>query len=313
MSCVGQYGCRKLVTDLELQMSDKVWSRLREIGDTFNPAAIAATRELLAPLALRPQDVGAVVERDLPYGSDPRHRLDVFCLPGSAALRPAVVFVHGGGFAMGDKGDAAAAFYNNCGAWAVREGFVGVTMTYRHAPAHTWPAGAADVAAAVGWLRANLQRFQGDPERIVLVGQSAGGAHVAGYLARHGSAGGDVPAVAAVVFMSGIFEPDMFERNPMHEVYFGADRSVYSQRSTVLALAATNAPCLFTISEFDPAQFQRQLAAVFAARTALHGRCPEVMYLPGHNHVSPPMHLGGRFDVMGCRLADYVRRVTVHT
>jgi triacylglycerol lipase len=294
-------------------MSEEVWERLRAVGATFNPAAIAATRELLAPLALRPEDVGAVVERDLAYGSDPRHRLDVFRSPCATELRPVVVFVHGGGFAMGDKGDAGSAFYNNCGAWAVRERFVGVTMTYRHAPAHTWPAGAADVAAAVAWLHTNIERFQGDRSRIVLVGQSAGGAHVAGCLSRHGSAVGEMPAVAAAVFMSGIFEPDMFERNPMHEVYFGTDRSVYSQRSTVFALAAANIPCLFTISEFDPPQFQRQLAAVFAARTALQGRCPEVMYLAGHNHVSPPMHLGGRFDATGKQLADYVRRVTLRT
>ena len=293
-------------------MSEQVWERLRAIGDTFNPAAIAATRELLAPLALRPQDVGAIVERDLAYGSDPRHRLDVFRPSGGSELHPVVVFVHGGGFALGDKGDAGAAFYNNCGAWAVREGFVGVTMTYRHAPAHRWPAGAADVAAAVSWLHANIERMQGDQQRIVLVGQSAGGAHVAGCLARHGNAMGELP-VAAAVFFSGIYEPDMFERNPMHEIYFGADRSVYAQRSTVLALAATQTPCLFTISEFDPAQFQRQLAAVFTARTALSGRCPEVMYLSGHNHVSPAMHLGGQFDVVGDRLVDYLRRVTRRT
>ncbi len=40
-----------------------------------------------------------------------------------------VVFVHGGGFVQGDKGAADAPFYNNFGAWAVRAGFVGVTMT----------------------------------------------------------------------------------------------------------------------------------------------------------------------------------------
>ncbi len=64
-----------------------------------------------------------------------------------------------------------------------------------------------------------------------------------------------------------------------------------------------------TISEFDPAQFQRQLAAVFAARTALTGCCPEVMFLAGHNHVSPAMHLGSESDVVGDQLADYVRRI----
>lgn len=296
-------------------MSDEMWKRLRAIGDTFNMETIGATRALLEPQALQPQSVAAAVERDLAYGNDPRHRLDVFHEPAGAGsdLRPVVVFVHGGGFAMGDKGGADAPFYNNFGAWAVREGFIGVTMTYRHAPAHAWPAGALDVAQAVAWLRANSAQYMGGGSCIVLVGQSAGAAHVAGYLAGHGGATGAAPVVAAAVLMSGIYEPDMFERNPMHEVYFGTDRETYPDRSAVLALAATAVPCLFTISEFDPPQFQRQLAAVFAARTAMSGRCPEVQYLAGHNHVSPAMHLGAQSDVVGVRLAGYVRRIARRT
>jgi acetyl esterase/lipase len=290
-------------------MSDAVRQRLREIGNTFTPASIAATRELLAPHALLPAAVGASVERDLSYGPDERHRLDVFHAAGDPALRPVVVFVHGGGFTMGDKGGADAPFYNNFGAWAVRAGFVGVTMTYRHAPLHVWPAGAQDVAAAVQWLLVNIARFHGDRSSIVLVGQSAGAAHVAGYLAGQGMAADLRPEIAAAILMSGIYEPDLFERNPMHEVYFGTDRGVYAARSTVLALAATAVPCLFTISEFDPAQFQRQLAAVFAARVAVCGRCPEVQFLPDHNHVSPAMQLGSEADSVGEKLAGYVRRI----
>jgi acetyl esterase/lipase len=277
-------------------MSDDVRQRLRALGNTFTPTSIAATRELLAAQALRPAAVGASVERDLAYGPDERHRLDVFHAAGDSLT-------------MGDKGGADVPFYNNFGAWAVRAGFVGVTMTYRHAPLHVWPAGAQDVAAAMEWMQANIARFHGDSSCIVLVGQSAGAAHVAGYLAGQGVAAGSRPAVAASILMSGIYEPDMFERNPMHEVYFGADRGNYALRSTVLALAATSVPCLFTISEFDPAQFQRQLAAVFAARVAVCGRCPEVQFLPDHNHVSPAMQLGGEADSVGEKLAGYVRRV----
>ncbi|MEO6367330.1 MAG: alpha/beta hydrolase [Steroidobacteraceae bacterium] len=271
----------------------------------FTPATIAATREMLAPLALHPQAIGADVVRDLQYGADARQRLDIFHAPGNLSPRPVVVFVHGGGFALGDKGDADAPFYNNFGAWAVRAGFVGVTMTYRHAPAHVWPSGAVDVAAAVDWLARNVAPYHGDHTAIVLVGQSAGAAHVAGYLAGHGGA---LAHPLAAVLMSGIYEPDRFARNPMHEVYFGVDRALYPRRSTVLPLAATDVPCLFTISEFDPAQFQQQLAAVFAARTALCGKCPEVLYLPGQNHVSPAMQLGSAVDPAGEHLADYVRR-----
>lgn len=289
-------------------MAAEIWQQLSRIGEEFTPAAIQATQQLFSPLALRPELAGAAVERDLRYGEDPRHRLDVFHAPQAAGL-PVILFVHGGGFAAGDKGDAGSPFYNNVGAWAVRSGFVGVTMTYRLAPAHGWPAGAADVAAAVQWLHANIARFGGDPGRIVLAGQSAGGAHVAGFLAGQGQAGAARPGVEGAVLLSGIYEPDAFQVNPMHAVYFGRDRAVYCARSAVLGLAGSTVPCLFTISEFDPPQFHAQLAAVFAARVALEGRCPEVLYLHGHNHVSSSLQLGTAFDTLGPALIRFVQRL----
>ena len=174
---------------------------------------------------------------------------------------------------------------------------------------HAWPAGAQDVGAALRWLQANIEGYGGDPASIVPVGQSAGAAHVAGCLAGHGITAGQVPTVAGAALLSGIFEPDAFHVNPMHTVYFGTDRATYFSRSAVLALAATSVPCLFTISEFDPPQFHRQLAAVFAARTALRGRCPEVLHLQGHNHVSSSLQLGSTIDTLGPSLCAFVRRV----
>jgi triacylglycerol lipase len=283
-----------------------IWQSLRQIGDEFSPRAIEETRRLYAGVALRPEQVGAGVSRDLRYGPDARHRLDVFQPLADAAVRPVVVFVHGGGFAAGDKGGADAPFYNNVGAWAVRSGFVGVNVTYRLAPQYAWPHGAQDIALALHWLAANIGRYGGDARRIVLVGQSAGAAHVAGCLAGHG---GVFPAPAAAVLLSGIYEPDAFHVIPMYEVYFGADRGRYAARSAVLALARTTVPCLFTISEFDPPQFQRQLAAVFEARTAATGRCPQVLWLHGHNHFSTSMQIGGPDDTLGPPLAAFIRRV----
>jgi triacylglycerol lipase len=285
-----------------------IWQRLREIGDEFTPAAVEATRQLFAPLALAPHQVPAVVVRDLAYGEHARHRLDVFRPPEAAGL-PVVVFVHGGGYAGGDKGAADAAFYNNVGAWAVRCGFVGVTITYRLAPAHAWPAGAQDVDLALRWLRANVASHGGDPRHMVLVWQSAGGTHVAGYLAGHGLAVTHVPEVAGAVMLSGIYEPDAFEVLPLLETYFGRDRVRYPARSAVLALASSAVPCLFTINQFDPPLFQRQLASLVAARTAMCGQYPEVLYLHGHNHFSSAMQLGAPVDTLGATLAQFVRRL----
>lgn len=284
----------------------QIWQQLRAMGEEFTPASIQATQKLFAPLALTPAAAGATVQRNLAYGPDPRHRLDVFH-PPVAAPRPVVVFVHGGGFVGGDKGGADAPFYNNVGAWAVRSGFVGVTMAYRLAPAAAWPAGAADVAAAMDWLRANIASFGGDAARILLVGQSAGATHVAGYLAGQGGTGDAPPAVMAAALLSGFYEPDAFHVDPMQETYFGTDRGRYAAQSTVLALAACSVPCLFTISEFDLPLFHAQLAAVFAARVALRGRSPQVLYLHGHNHFSSSLQLGSGIDTLGPALVSLVQ------
>lgn len=285
-----------------------VFSELRRIGEEFSPRAIDATRQLFAASVLRP-DAATVVHRDLSYGTDARHRLDVFTAAG-AARRPVVAFVHGGGFAAGDKGAPDAPFHNNVGAWAVREGFVGVNLTYRLAPASPWPAGAQDVARALRWVQAQIGAHGGDPVRIVVIGQSAGAAHVAGCLAGHGLGTDESPQVAAAVLLSGIYEPERFHLFPMQDGYFGTDAAAHARQSAVLALARTHVPCLYTISEFDPPPFHRQLAAVFDAHVAIRGHSPRVLWQQGHNHFSTSMQIGSAVDTLGAALAAFVRHHT---
>ncbi len=134
-----------------------LWEQLRSLGFDLTPAQIQATMALMAPLVPQPgPDVA--VHRDVVYGPDPRHRMDVF-VPAGAASAPVVVFVHGGGFVRGDKGAPDAPFYNNVGLWAAHSGCIGVTITYRLAPHATWPAGSEDVGAAVRFLRARIQQW----------------------------------------------------------------------------------------------------------------------------------------------------------
>ena len=288
---------------------NSVLARLRALGADFTPDQIVATRELFAPLVPRPSDSGAQVQRDLRYGPDERNRLDVFSPVRSRGL-PVVVYVHGGGFVQGDKGDAAAPFFNNFGAWAVGEGFVGVTMTYRLAPAHAWPAGPQDIERAVQYLKAHVSNAGGDPTRLVLVGQSAGGTHVSGWIARQGCEPGTRAEAAGAVMLSGIFDFGIANPSPMHDAYLGSDHSLHAGRSTLAALANTRLPCMFTIGELEPPQFQRQAAAVVAACHAARGRYPEMHYLVGHNHVSSVMQVGSSVDSFGPLLAQFVRRVT---
>ena len=91
-------------------------------------------------------------------------------------LAPAVVCIHGGGFRAGNR----QRWDGVCRQLAER-GYVAVTVTYRLAPKHQFPAAVNDVKAAVRWLRANAERLKIDPDRIGTLGDSAGG-HLAQFL-----------------------------------------------------------------------------------------------------------------------------------
>ena len=110
---------------------------------------------------------------DLAYGPHARHRLDVYAPPGTNGA-PVLVLFHGGGFIRGDKTMRA-----NVGAWGAAQGFVTVLANYRLAPECRWPSGPEDVAAVWQAVRDKAHDWGGDPDRIILVGESAGAAHVA--------------------------------------------------------------------------------------------------------------------------------------
>ena len=80
---------------------------------------------------------------------------------------------------------------------------LGVNATYRLAPKHQWPAGAQDVGASARWVRANIAAYGGDPNRIVLMGHSAGASHVAGYLVHKQLQPADGDGVIGAILLSG--------------------------------------------------------------------------------------------------------------
>ena len=113
---------------------------------------------------------------------------------------------------------------------------------------------------------------------LPLVGQSAGGTHVSGWLARQGCLPESAADVAGAVMLSGIFDFAIASPSPMHDAYLGTDRGLHAGRSTLAALTTTPVPCMFTIGELEPAQLQRQSAAVVADCHAARGRYPETIW-----------------------------------
>lgn len=284
---------------------------LRALGRDFTPDQIQATTALYAPTALKPTPDLCTVSRDNRYGPDERNRLDVFTPVATAkGPRPVVGFVHGGGFVQGDKGAEGAPFHNHFGAWAARAGFVGVTITYRLAPAHRFPSGAEDIAMAAAWLKENVARYGGDPKRIVLVGQSAGATHLSGYLARAETAAAAEKTLAGAVLLSGVYDTGRADRNPFNTAYYGEDPEAWGFASTLEGLARTKVPLMLTVSELEPPQFQRQAAWAIDRIVAANDRWPLFKFMYGHNHISPVLQIGSETDDLGPALARAVADLT---
>lgn len=89
---------------------------------------------------------------------------------------PCVLAIHGGGFRAGNR-----ASYNALLLEFASRGYVAVSASYRLAPKYQFPAAIYDVKAAVRWLKANAPAYHIDPDRIAVLGDSAGG-HLAQFL-----------------------------------------------------------------------------------------------------------------------------------
>jgi acetyl esterase/lipase len=293
-------------------MRDDTARAIAEIGIPLSPEMIAASQDIYQAQHEAEPYRDVTVTRDEHYGAHERQRLDIF-QPPNGGKRPVLVYVHGGGFIAGNKRMPGTAYYDNVGLWAVRNGYVGVTMTYRLAPENKYPAAAADVGGAVKWLIEHIAAYGGDPDNIVLLGQSAGSTHVATYAARpelHARAGGGVRAIA---MLSGVYDFTLMELADNARAYLGDAPDAAAKGSALPNLATAGIPLMFGISEFDPPMFHQQAHALANAIFAQTKRFPNVLFLPRHNHISQIAHLnaaGTDDGLLAGRLAEFI---AVHT
>jgi acetyl esterase/lipase len=125
---------------------------------------------LLAAIACASDAYAQRVTRDIPYATaHERQVLDVYA-PEGAKYLPVVFWIHGGGWQAGNKsmvGVKPKAF--------TEAGFVFVSINYRLLPTVDMGALTSDVATALGWVHKNIATYGGDPNRLLVMGHSAGG------------------------------------------------------------------------------------------------------------------------------------------
>src|SRR4051794_22380725 len=100
-------------------------------------------------------------ERDVAYGPASLQRLDL--TTPSKHHFATIIFVHGGSLNSGDKADSD---YGSVCSVMVQRGIGCAAVNYRLFPEAAWPAPAEDLASAIAWVRANIQKRGGDPKKL---------------------------------------------------------------------------------------------------------------------------------------------------
>jgi acetyl esterase len=307
--------------------------QLREI----DPPGADAASEVLTPAIVgirtfTPPE-GILVDEDLQYGvrdDGTVLTLDV-CRPtsipaeaapavaadlstaGVAAL-PAVVSIHGGSWARGDKANAD---WRNVCMWLASEGFVAASVNYRLVPEVRFPAAIDDVALAVEWLRApeQIDRFGLDAARIGAFGGSAGG-NLAALLGTTGDGpldrGSRVAAVAELSGPVGLTADELVgdEASTWLRSIVGAYLGCDTDASTdACPQAADASPGRFVDAEDPPFLIGHAEAEViplaqsrrFAATLAEAGVPVELAVVPGGEH-----SIGILDEAMRARVAAFL-------
>lgn len=216
---------------------------------------------LLSPallLAQAPPPEGVSLEANISYSSHPQTVLDLYQPKGaSPGKRPGVLVIHGGGWTGGKKENV---FERLCLPF-LEKGFVVANVEYRLAAVAPAPAAVNDVLAAAEWFRNNAARYGVDRNRIVVMGDSAGGhlALMVGLTTKKAQLG-PTGKVAAVINWYGITDvQDQLEGQHMRQYAVTwvppelPDRQDVARRVSPISWVRKDAPPVLTIhGDADP-------------------------------------------------------------
>jgi arylformamidase len=244
---------------------------------------------------------------EIAYGSDPAQRFDLF-LPKSDEKVPLVVFIHGGGWSIGNKAHSAApkaAHFNGMG-----QAFA--SLNYRLVPKATVEQQAADIANALAVLR----KQQGiDADRIVLMGHSAG-AHLAALVAADPrylvAAGVPMAAVRGVVLLDGagydvarqMARTDN-QAQAMYVAAFGTDPARQRALSPITHAGAPDAPRWLVLAVATRADAVGQSRALGDALNRA-GASARVVPVEGKTHMTLNRELGTPGDAPTAEVDRFV-------
>ena len=232
---------------------------------------------------LTPDD-GIATTRDLAYGAGPRRRLDVYA-PAGARGAPIVVFFYGGSWQGGEKAD-----YAFVARALAQSGIVVVVPDYRVYPEVRFAGFMRDGAAALAFAKRNAARFGGDPDRLVVMGHSAG-AHIAAMLAldpRWLGAEGLRPrtALAGMVGLAGPYDFLPLEDPVLHTIFGTTPQSPpgTGRETQPITFAAEKGPPMFLATGLLDTTVRPANTRALAAKVTAAGGSVVTREYPGLGH-----------------------------
>ena len=242
-----------------------------------SPCAASPCRLWSSALAARPppsaQPSAPVVTRtDVIYGRvEGSALLANIAYPDGPALKPAIISVHGGRWRAGNRADASSI---KVAEWA-GYGYFAMSIDYRLVGGSPAPAPYLDLLCAIRWVHAHADEYRIDPERIYLIGQSAGGQLVS-LVATVGEA--DFPRVGGwekarsdvrgVISVAATYELNTLSWGDLWTPVSGDVKAARAAASPVNHVSATTKPILVIHSDDDksvPVQQAVDMAAKLKA------------------------------------------------
>ena len=206
---------------------------------------------------------------NIPYGSRPRQRLDVFSC--GTAEAPTLLYIHGGYWQMGDKES-----YGFIGDSALASGYNFVLVEYTLAPEVRIDEIVSEIHEAIDWVIVNIDEYGGDPRRVFISGHSAGGHLTAMGMSDQRVAGG--------IAISGLFDLEPIRLNYLNQK-LGLDEAEMLRNSPMNNIPSEPSPLVVTVGLGELPELIRQSEDYYNAWQC-RGHPGQYLPIPERDHFS---------------------------